>query len=68
MVEDQILIENAILAFLHHYPEHNWVNDYKVLLAKVRAVKDALPVFNLEYDLVDERPTTDEHHGGVVDD
>ena len=31
-------------------------------------VKNALPVFSLEYDLVDERPTTDEHHGGVVDD
>ena len=31
-------------------------------------VKDALPVFNLSYELVDERPTTDEHHGGVVND
>ena len=33
-----------------------------------KRVKDALPVFNLEYDLVDDRPTTDEHHGGVVND
>ena len=31
-------------------------------------IKNALPVFNLEYELVDERPTTVEHHGGVVDD
>jgi len=42
-MNDNSLIENAILAFLHHYPEHNWVNDYKVLLAKVRAVKDEQP-------------------------
>ena len=33
-----------------------------------KRIKNALPVFSLEYDLVDERPTTDEHHGGVVDD
>ena len=32
-----------------------------------RRIKNALPVFNLEYELVDERPTTDEHHGGKVD-
>ena len=25
-MNENILIENAILAFLHHYPEHNWVN------------------------------------------
>ena len=33
-----------------------------------KRIKDALPVFNLEYDLVEERPTNDEHHGGKVDD
>ena len=32
-----------------------------------KRIKNALPVFNLEYELVDERPTTDEHHGGKVD-
>ena len=32
-----------------------------------RRIKNALPVFNLEYELVDERPTNDEHHGGKVD-
>ena len=29
-------------------------------------IKNALPVFSLEYDLVDERPTTTEHHGGIT--
>ena len=33
---------------------------------KVR-IKNALPVFSLDYELVDERPTNVEHHGGVVD-
>ena len=33
-----------------------------------KRVKNALPVFDLNYELVDDRPTTDEHHGGVVDD
>jgi len=31
-------------------------------------IKNALPVFNLEYELVDERPTNVEHHGGLQDD
>ena len=31
-------------------------------------IKNALPVFSLDYELVDERPTNIEHHGGVVDD
>ena len=31
-------------------------------------IKNAMPVFNLEYELVDERPTNIEHHGGVVND
>ena len=30
-------------------------------------IKNSLPVFSLEYDLVDDRPTTDEHHGGSQD-
>ena len=33
-----------------------------------KRIKNALPVFNLEYTLVEDRPTTDEHHGGVIDD
>ena len=33
-----------------------------------KRIKNALPVFSLDYELVDERPTDIEHHGGVVDD
>ena len=33
-----------------------------------KRIKNALPVFSLDYELVDERPTSDEHHGGVVND
>ena len=40
LMNDNTLIENAILAFLHNYPEHNWVDEYKVLLAKVRALNE----------------------------
>ncbi len=39
-MNENILIENAILAFLHHYPEHNWVGEYKILLAKVKALNE----------------------------
>ncbi len=31
-------------------------------------IKNALPVFSLDYELVDDRPTNVEHHGGVVND
>ena len=37
------LIENAVLAFLHHYPEHDWVDDYKVLLSKLQALRNEQP-------------------------
>ena len=40
---DNLLIENAILAFLHHYPNHKWAGDYAKLLEKVRALKDEQP-------------------------
>ena len=43
MPSDNKLIENAILAFLHHYPQHQWVEDYQALLAKVRALNDEQP-------------------------
>ena len=33
-----------------------------------RRIKDALPVLSLKYHLIEERDTTDEHHGGIVDD
>ena len=43
MPSDNKLIENAILAFLHHYPQHQWVEDYQALLTKVRALKNEQP-------------------------
>jgi len=30
-------------------------------------LKDAVPVLSIDYDIVDDRPTNVEHHGGVVD-
>ena len=41
MVDDNELIENAILAFLHNYPEHKWVGNYRVLLSKVKELRNA---------------------------
>ena len=43
MVNDNELIENSILCFLHHYPEHHRAVDYAKLLEKVRALKDEQP-------------------------
>ena len=34
----------------------------------VQALKGMLPVLSIEHRLVEERPTTDEHHGGTTDD
>ena len=39
MVDDNILIENAVLAFLHHYPKHKWAVSYAELLTKLKASK-----------------------------
>ena len=42
-MNDNLLIENAILAFLHHYPDHEWAVPYAELLTKLRALKDEQP-------------------------
>ena len=42
-VNDNILIENAILAFLHHYPNHEWAVPYAELLTKIRSLKNEQP-------------------------
>jgi len=42
-VNDNVLIENAILAFLHHYPEHEWATLYGELLTKVRKLQNEQP-------------------------
>ena len=34
----------------------------------VQRLKDVIPVLSIDYHLVEERPTSDEHHGGIVDD
>ncbi len=31
-------------------------------------LKDAVPVLSIDYDIVDDRPTNVEHHGGTTDD
>ena len=38
-----VLIENAILAFLHHYPNHHWAVDYAELLTKIRNGQPTTP-------------------------
>ena len=43
MIEDNILIENAVLAFLHNYPNHKWTEHYKVLLSKLKALQNEQP-------------------------
>ena len=43
MIEDNILIENAVLAFLHNYPNHKWTEHYKVLLDKLKALQNEQP-------------------------
>ena len=32
-----------------------------------KRIKDALPVLSMRYELVEDRPTSTEHHGGVTD-
>jgi hypothetical protein len=34
----------------------------------VNALKGMLPVLSVDYHLVEDRPTSDEHHGGVISD
>ena len=31
-------------------------------------LKESLPVIKLDYEEVSERPTTTEHHGGIIED
>ena len=34
----------------------------------VQQLKGILPVLSIEHHLIEDRPTTDEHHGGITDD
>ena len=42
-MNDNLLIENAIRAFLYHYPDHKWVEQYSDLLNKLEQLKNAQP-------------------------
>ena len=33
----------------------------------VNKIKDLMPVLSIEHHLIEDRPTTDEHHGGLQD-
>ena len=39
----------------------------KAIFEIVDALKGMLPVLSIEHHLIDDRPTTDEHHGGITD-
>ena len=39
----------------------------QAILEIVTALKGMLPVLSIEHSLIEDRPTTDEHHGGIVD-
>ncbi len=32
-----------------------------------RKIKDAIPVLSIDYDVIEDRATNDEHHGGIID-
>ncbi len=42
-VTDELLLENSILCFLHHYPEHTWSPMYADLLQRIRDEQYPLP-------------------------
>ena len=39
----------------------------KAIFEIVDALKGILPVLSIEHSLVNNRPTSDEHHGGITD-
>jgi hypothetical protein len=34
----------------------------------INQLKGILPVLSIEYNLIEDRPTNDEHHGGIIND
>ncbi len=42
-------------------------NPREVLALITDKVKESIPILSISHHLVEERPTTDEHHGGKVD-
>ena len=43
-------------------------NPREVLDLITAKVKESIPILSISHHLVEDRPTTDEHHGGVIDD
>ena len=43
-------------------------NPREAIFEIVNALKGMLPVLSIDYHLVEDRPTNDEHHGGVTND
>ena len=43
-------------------------NPKEAIFEIVNALKGMIPVLSIDYHLVEDRPTSDEHHGGVIDD
>ena len=39
----------------------------KAIFEIVDTLKGILPVLSIEHSLIEERPTSDEHHGGISD-
>ena len=39
----------------------------KAIFEIVDTLKGILPVLSIEHSLIEERPTSDEHHGGIQD-
>ena len=41
--DDDYFIKNAILCFLHHYPNHKWTGIYEELAKRDPFIKDVVP-------------------------
>jgi hypothetical protein len=42
-LDDDYFIKNAILCFLHHYPNHKWTPIYEELAKRDTFIKNAVP-------------------------
>jgi hypothetical protein len=42
-LDDDYFIKNAILCFLHYYPNHKWTAIYEELAKRDTFIKDAVP-------------------------
>ena len=42
-------------------------NPREVIELITAKVKESIPVLSISHHLVEDRPTTDEHHGGIQD-